>query len=95
MYAGGPPPKGNKGSSSAAPRDEIAIAGLEQAHVVKFESMGFQRAQVVCSCYTRPRFLPELFLLMRIQIDVLRRLNYRGANVTKIQDDRIVEELLK
>ncbi|KAF9448775.1 hypothetical protein P691DRAFT_800272 [Macrolepiota fuliginosa MF-IS2] len=28
-------------------------------------------------------------------IDVLRRLNYRGANVPKITDDRIVEELLK
>lgn len=29
------------------------------------------------------------------QIDVLRRLNYRGANVANINDDRIVEELLK
>jgi len=29
------------------------------------------------------------------QIDVLRRLNYRGANVAKVNDDRIVEELLK
>jgi hypothetical protein len=29
------------------------------------------------------------------QIDVLRRLNYRGANVAQINDDRIVEELLK
>ncbi|KAI0076707.1 hypothetical protein K474DRAFT_1622360 [Panus rudis PR-1116 ss-1] len=28
-------------------------------------------------------------------IDVLRRLNYRGANVAKIHDDRVVEELLK
>jgi len=28
-------------------------------------------------------------------IDVLRRLNYRGANVSNIPDDRIVEELLK
>ncbi|KZV86660.1 hypothetical protein EXIGLDRAFT_724541 [Exidia glandulosa HHB12029] len=28
-------------------------------------------------------------------VDVLRRLNYRGANVGKVHDDRIVEELLK
>ncbi|EJD37495.1 hypothetical protein AURDEDRAFT_116792 [Auricularia subglabra TFB-10046 SS5] len=28
-------------------------------------------------------------------VDVLRRLNYRGANVAKVNDDRIVEELLK
>lgn len=29
------------------------------------------------------------------QIDVLRRMNYRGANVANINDDRVVEELLK
>jgi len=28
-------------------------------------------------------------------IDVLRRLNYRGTNTSKITDDRVVEELLK
>ncbi|KAG6896593.1 hypothetical protein C0992_007251 [Termitomyces sp. T32_za158] len=28
-------------------------------------------------------------------IDVLRRLNYRGANVAKITEDRVVEELLR
>jgi ubiquitin-conjugating enzyme (huntingtin interacting protein 2) len=50
------------------------MAGLEKAHVDKFEGMGFERGKV---------------------IDVLRRLNYRGANVAKINDDRIVEELLK
>jgi ubiquitin-conjugating enzyme (huntingtin interacting protein 2) len=33
--------------------------------------------------------------LMLTQIDVLRRLNYRGANVANISEDRIVEELLK
>jgi Fungal ubiquitin-associated domain len=33
--------------------------------------------------------------LFFLQIDVLRRLNYRGANVANIGDDRIVEELLK
>ncbi|CAK5270408.1 unnamed protein product [Mycena citricolor] len=61
-------------SSNNAQRDEVAIAGLEQAHVDQFESLGFPRGKV---------------------IDVLRRLNYRGANVAKIGEDRIVEELLK
>ncbi|KAI0287794.1 ubiquitin-conjugating enzyme/RWD-like protein [Multifurca ochricompacta] len=28
-------------------------------------------------------------------IDVLRRLNYRGSNVSKIPDDKVVEELLR
>ncbi|KAG8702260.1 hypothetical protein FRC09_004842 [Ceratobasidium sp. 395] len=84
IYAGAPS-SGNRadkpaqsGSSVVAPasgaRDEIAIAGLERAHVDQFESLGFERSKV---------------------IDVLRRLNYRGANVPKIPDDRIVEELLK
>ncbi|KAJ7623030.1 ubiquitin-conjugating enzyme/RWD-like protein [Mycena polygramma] len=55
-------------------RDEVAIAGLERAHVDRFEALGFARAKV---------------------IDILRRLNYRGANVAQINDDRVVEELLK
>ncbi|KAJ7046391.1 ubiquitin-conjugating enzyme/RWD-like protein [Mycena alexandri] len=55
-------------------RDEVAIAGLESAHVDQFEALGFPRGKV---------------------IDVLRRLNYRGANVAKITEDRVVEELLK
>jgi len=29
------------------------------------------------------------------QIEVLRKLNYRGANVANINEDRVVEELLK
>ncbi|KAF9235644.1 ubiquitin-conjugating enzyme/RWD-like protein [Melanogaster broomeanus] len=55
-------------------RDEVAIAGLEKAHVDQFEAIGFERSKV---------------------IDVLRRLNYRGANVANISEDRVVEELLK
>ncbi|KAJ7660429.1 ubiquitin-conjugating enzyme/RWD-like protein [Mycena rosella] len=61
-------------AGAADTRDEVAIAGLEAAHVDQFEQLGFPRAKV---------------------IDVLRRLNYRGANVAQITDDRIVEELLK
>ncbi|KAG9098605.1 hypothetical protein FRC06_006160 [Ceratobasidium sp. 370] len=64
----------NPGAPAGGARDEIAIAGLERAHVDQFCSLGFERSKV---------------------IDVLRRLNYRGANVPKIPDDRIVEELLK
>jgi ubiquitin-conjugating enzyme (huntingtin interacting protein 2) len=33
--------------------------------------------------------------MFSVQIDVLRRLNYRGANIAKIPDDKVVEELLK
>ncbi|KAF8693850.1 Fungal ubiquitin-associated domain, partial [Rhizoctonia solani] len=77
IYAGAPPSR-NSGESKteqpSVPGDEIAIAGLERAHVEQFCALGFDRSKV---------------------IDVLRRLNYRGANVAKIPDDRIVEELLK
>ncbi|GAB1525628.1 ubiquitin-conjugating enzyme [Rhizoctonia solani] len=77
IYAGAPPSR-NSGESKteqpSVPRDEIAIAGLERAHVEQFCALGFDRSKV---------------------IDVLRRLNYRGANVAKIPEDRIVEELLK
>ncbi|KAK2465792.1 hypothetical protein APHAL10511_002336 [Amanita phalloides] len=74
IYAGGPGPRKGKGTAKAQDRDEVAIAGLDRAHVEKFEGLGFERGKV---------------------IDVLRRLNYRGANVAQITDDRIVEELLK
>jgi len=69
-YAGAP----REGKDSTAVDDEVAIAGLDKAHVDQYESLGFPRGKV---------------------IDVLRRLNYRGANVAQISDDRIVEELLK
>ncbi|KIJ45921.1 hypothetical protein M422DRAFT_29567, partial [Sphaerobolus stellatus SS14] len=49
IYAGAPP-KGNKPAQevkAAKDRDEIAIAGLERAHVEKFEAMGFERAKVI------------------------------------------------
>lgn len=68
------------------------MAGLELAHVEQFEALGFERTKVV-------RHL-VLFSLRRgfsscAQIDVLRRLNYRGVNVSNITEDRVVEELLK
>ncbi|OSC98217.1 hypothetical protein PYCCODRAFT_1375679 [Trametes coccinea BRFM310] len=75
VYAGGPGDKSGAGKAGkSGERDEIAMAGLDKAHVAQFEALGFERAKV---------------------IDVLRRLNYRGANVANINDDRIVEELLK
>ncbi|KAG5640900.1 hypothetical protein DXG03_006685 [Asterophora parasitica] len=76
IYAGGPGPKEKKGKSSASRevRDEVAIAGLERAHVEQFQALGFERSKV---------------------IDVLRKLNYRGPNVAKLSEDRVVEELLK
>ncbi|KAJ3729483.1 ubiquitin-conjugating enzyme/RWD-like protein [Lentinula raphanica] len=72
IYAGGPGTKEVKGLRGV--KDEVAIAGLEKAHVDQFEGLGFPRNKV---------------------IDVLRRLNYRGANVAQISEDRVVEELLK
>ncbi|KAJ7776838.1 ubiquitin-conjugating enzyme/RWD-like protein [Mycena maculata] len=66
--------KGKSTAIKSDTRDEVAIAGLEKAHVDQFEALGFPRTKV---------------------IDVLRRLNYRGANVAQITEDRVVEELLK
>ncbi|KAF8878133.1 ubiquitin-conjugating enzyme/RWD-like protein [Gymnopilus junonius] len=37
VYAGGPGPKDKKGKGSGKERDEVAIAGLEKAHVDRFE----------------------------------------------------------
>ena len=56
IYAGAPkkknaPTTGATGTSNSSPaasaRDEIAIAGLERAHVEQFESLGFERTKVV------------------------------------------------
>ncbi|KAN0131505.1 Ubiquitin-conjugating enzyme/RWD-like protein [Lactarius tabidus] len=80
VYAGGPVPTSGTpgtavpGKAGVAVRDEVAIAGLDKAHVDKFEAIGFERNKV---------------------IDVLRRLNYRGSNIAKIAEDKVVEELLK
>ncbi|KAK7050540.1 ubiquitin-conjugating enzyme E2-24 kDa [Favolaschia claudopus] len=80
-------------------RDEIAIAGLERPHVERFEALGFARSKVVSGilirCVPSPLGGGQGYFLQVGSIDVLRRLNYRGANVAQINDDRIVEELLK
>ena len=49
IYAGAPPKEGSKApvKPTGTPRDEIAIAGLERAHVDQFESLGFERSKVV------------------------------------------------
>lgn len=43
VYAGGP----GKPGAAGAKQDEIAMAGLEKAHVDQFESLGFERSKVV------------------------------------------------
>lgn len=43
IYAGGPGL-----ISKASGKDEVAIAGLERAHVDRFEALGFPRGKVVC-----------------------------------------------
>ena len=45
IYAGGPGKKSSKGADAV--RDEVAIAGLEKAHVDQFEALGFERSKVV------------------------------------------------
>lgn len=52
VYAGGPaPPSGPAGvaigKTGADVRDEVAIAGLDRAHVDQFENIGFERNKVV------------------------------------------------
>ena len=48
-YAGAPGgAKAGKGTTGGA-RDEIAMAGLEKAHVEQFEGLGFERSKVVSS----------------------------------------------
>jgi ubiquitin-conjugating enzyme (huntingtin interacting protein 2) len=48
IYAGGPGTKDVKESKvSGAVRDDVAIAGLEKAHVDQFEGLGFPRNKVV------------------------------------------------
>ncbi len=47
IYAGGPASKTAASASAAEPKDEVAIAGLEKAHVDQFEALGFERSKVV------------------------------------------------
>jgi ubiquitin-conjugating enzyme (huntingtin interacting protein 2) len=92
VYAGGPALSSGQG---VGVRDEVAIAGLDKAHVDQFETIGFERSKVVRVVILA--VLPQFPSSKKssVQIDVLRRLNYRGANVAKIPDDKVVEELLK
>lgn len=94
IYAGAPTKPGTKVADpvrGGTPKDEIALAGLERAHVDQFEALGFDRSKVVCLTI----HIIISILTIIIQIDVLRRMNYRGANVANINEDRVVEELLK
>ena len=46
VYAGGSASRG-KAPAKEPHRDEVAIAGLERAHVDQFECLGFERSKVV------------------------------------------------
>jgi len=46
IYAGGPGPKEKKGKGRDS-HDEAAIAGLEKAHVDRFESLGFPKSKII------------------------------------------------
>jgi ubiquitin-conjugating enzyme (huntingtin interacting protein 2) len=97
VYAGGPVPTSGTpgtavpGKAGVAVRDEVAIAGLDKAHVDKFEAIGFERNKVVRAT----ALVVRCPTYIQAQIDVLRRLNYRGSNIAKIAEDKVVEELLK
>ena len=51
VYAGGPAPPSGQGVATGkmghGMRDEVAIAGLDKAHVDQFEAIGFERNKVV------------------------------------------------
>jgi len=46
IYAGGPGLKERKGKGRDG-HDEVAIAGLERAHVDRFESLGFPKSKII------------------------------------------------
>ena len=60
IYAGGPGKDGPKGGAKDGARDEIAMAGLDRAHVAQFEGLGFDRAKVVSRIRPRLRAVPIL-----------------------------------
>lgn len=93
VYAGGSASRG-KAPARDSHKDEVAIAGLEKAHVDQFEGLGFERSKVVRTFFFLVPVTHHDYSLHG-QIDVLRRLNYRGANVANISEDKVVEELLK
>lgn len=47
IYAGGPGTRGKNAGKAQVVRDEVAMAGLEKAHVERFEALGFERGKVV------------------------------------------------
>ena len=47
VYAGGNKAAAEAAATAAGARDEIAIAGLERAHVDQFTTLGFERNKVV------------------------------------------------
>lgn len=54
IYAGGPGKAGTKaGKVDGGVRDEVAMAGLDKAHVDKFEALGFDRSKVVRALSTK------------------------------------------
>lgn len=74
IYAGAPA-KAGKGTNSGlatrtgTPRDEVALAGLNKAHVDQFEALGFERTKVVSYL---------LYLLQTRFINLLRSMSYDG-----------------
>jgi ubiquitin-conjugating enzyme (huntingtin interacting protein 2) len=85
IYAGAPPSE--KGSASAA-----AISGKG-----KVKAVATSEVDEIAAAGLNKQHVEQFEALgfdRRKVIDVLKRLNYRGANIAKITDDQVVEKLL-
>jgi ubiquitin-conjugating enzyme (huntingtin interacting protein 2) len=58
--------EGKGKSASTDSRDEVAIAGLEKAHVDQFESLGFQRGKVVRVFFVLSTVRPRIYSTIRL-----------------------------
>ena len=77
IYAGAPAKEGKPTNSALAsrsgtPRDEVALAGLNKAHVDQFESLGFERSKVVSDSQARGLLLCSKSLLFTITLFSIR-----------------------
>jgi len=85
IYAGAPP--GEKGSAVVAVNsDKGKIKAVFAPEVDEIAAAGLNKQHV--------EQFEALGFDRRKVVDVLKRLNYRGANIAKITDDQVVEKLL-
>jgi len=70
IYAGGPEVsgavRGHKVAKGGTEQDEIAMAGLDRAHVDQFENLGFPRGKVVRGNSSPRRLLSDALSVCRL-----------------------------